>query len=278
MVASFSAEVLKLRKRPATWVLGLIFAVVVILFGYLFNYLFAVNAPEETAPPPEIVEASRQFLLPESFVVNALINFASFGSALTLILGALAVGSEYGWETFKVVLTQRPGRLGFFLGKLLAIGVVLLVLTAVILGVGALASYAIAGLEEASVEWPSFADLVRGIGAGWLILATFAALGIGLSTLFRSTALAIGLGLVYLLVLENLFLGLAAQNETVQAIGEALPAKNALDLAESFGAVPPAFATPGETVEPTQAALVLGAYTVVFVLLSVLLFKRRDLA
>lgn len=278
MAASFSAEVLKLRKRPATWFIGLIFAAVVVLFGYVFNYIFTVNAPEETAPPPEFVEGFRQYLLPESFLVNVLQGFSSFGGALALILGVLAVGSEYGWETFKVALTQRPGRLGFFAGKLLAVGALLLLLTVVILGVGALTSYAVAGLEDAPAEWPPAGDILRAVGAGWLILVTFAALGIALSTLVRGTALAIGLGLVYLLVLENVFLGLAGQNETVQTIGEALPAKNALDLAEGFGTVPEAFATGGETVEPTQAALVLGAYAVVFLVLAVILFKRRDLA
>ncbi len=67
------------------------------LFRYLFTYVFIINAPQEAAPP-ELAEGLLQYLLPESVLVNALSNgFAGFGGALALILGALAVGSEYGW-------------------------------------------------------------------------------------------------------------------------------------------------------------------------------------
>ena len=277
MGGSFMAEFLKLRKRPATWVLALIFAFVLGLFGYLFNYLFVVNAPQQQGVPPEVEENMLQYLLPESVLVNVLgTGFAGFGGALVLILGALAVGSEYGWETFKVTLTQKPGRLSLFLGKLVAVAVVLALLSVLIMVVGAGISYAIAGLEDAAVQWPAAMEFLKGLGAGWLILIVFATFGIFLATLFRSTALAIGLGLVYLLVLENLFLGLAPQSETVETIGNALPAKNALDLASSFGNVPQGFAPPGEAVDATQAVLVLVAYAVGFILLSVLLFWRRD--
>lgn len=277
MGRSFAAEFLKLRKRPATWVLALIFAFVLALFGYLFNYLFIVNAPEGGGAPPELEESMLQYLLPESVLVNVLsTGFAGFGGALVLILGALAIGSEYSWETFKVALTQKPGRLSLFFGKLVAVIVILAVLSILVMAVGAGISYAIASFEDAAIEWPTAVEFLKGIGAGWLILIVFAAFGIFLATLFRSTALAIGLGLVYLLVLENLFLGLAPQSDTVQDIGTALPAKNALDLASSFGEVPQGFAPPGEAVDATQAILVLAAYGVGFILVSALLFRRRD--
>ena len=277
MGASFSAEALKLRKRPATWVLLLILVAAVALFGYIFNYVFTVNTAQQGVPP-EIQEQFLQYLLPGSVLVNVVGSLANFGSALALILGALAVGSEYGWETLKTTLTQKPTRLSVFAGKLAAVAVILLVFTLVVLALGAVSSYLIASAEDASVNWPSFRDWLQAIGAGWLILGTFAAMGIFLATLFRGTALAIGLGLVYLLVLENLFIGLATQSDTVQDIGSILPAKNSLDLSESLGNVPQAFAVPGESVDASQAVLVLIAYTVVFLVVAVILFRQRDMA
>lgn len=278
MATSFGAELIKLRKRPATWIIGFIFALATLLFGYLFAYLFVVSAPEgESGLPPEAQEGLLSFLLPESFLANVIGTFASFGSALALILGALAVGSEYGWDTLKVSLTQRPGRLGFLTGKLLAVSLLLLVVTIAILVVGAAASYAIAVFEDAAVEWPSLVEVLEGIGVGWLILATFAAMGTFFATLFRGTALAIGIGLVYLLVLENLFLGLTSQSETVADIGRRLPAKNSLDLSESLGQAPPTFGgAPGGAVEPATAAFTLGVYALAFLVLAIILFKSRD--
>lgn len=273
---SFVAELFKLRKRPAVWVLGMVFALVIVLLNYLLGYAFVVGVQGD--PPPE-AEQFLSRLYPENVLPTTLGSFASFGGAIAVILGALVAGSEYGWDTLKAVLSRRQSRLGFLSGKLLALGAVVVIITPLIFLVGAVSSYTVASLQDAAANWPSFGDILRGAGVGWLILATFAAMGFFLATLFRGTSLAIGLGLVYLLVLENLFLGIPTENETFRAIGKALPGRNSLDLANSFGEPPPqaqGTAPQLEAVEPTQAALVLGVYTVGFLLLAALLFQRRD--
>ena len=277
MGASFGAEALKLRKRPATWVLLLVLVAAIALFGYIFNYIFSVSGSQQGVPQ-EAQDAILQYLLPQGLLVNVTSNLANFGVAIALILGSLAVGSEYGWETVKTTLTQKPGRLSVFAGKIAAVAIILLVFTLVTLALAAVSSYFIANAEDATANWPSFGDWLKAIGAGWLILGIFAAMGSFLATLFRGTALAIGLGLVYLLVLESLFISLAPQNDTVESIAKALPGKNALDLANSFGNAPQGFTAPGDTVDATQAALVLGAYTVGFLVLAVVLFRQRDMA
>ena len=62
-------------------------------------------------------------------------------------LGVLAVGSEYGWGTFKMHFTQGPGRLHVFAAKLLALGVALVPFVLVVFVAGALSSYAIASAK-----------------------------------------------------------------------------------------------------------------------------------
>ncbi len=279
MGASFRAESLKLRRRPAVWVLALVLAITVILFGYVFSYVFVVNSPDAAGAPQQGLGGFREYLLPESFLANVLTSgLAGFGGTIALILGAMAVGSEYGWETFKVTLTQRSSRVGLFLGKLLGLGAVLLAFVLIAFVVGALSSYVVASLEGASLDWPPATEALRAVGAGWLVLATFAALGVLLATLFRGTALAIGLGLAYLLIVESLLLGFFTFNETAEAVGRALPGKNSTDLAAAFGDAPQGFGALGETADPWQATLVLAAYTAAFVLIAVLLFRRRDVA
>lgn len=294
MGASFRAESLKLRNRPAVWILGLIWLGLAVVLGYVAVYAFVANAPPPPVPQdvPEqeraqIQQQERQFqeqqlrsLLPENAVSGALSSFANLGAAVALILGTLAVGGEYGWGTLKTIITQRPNRSQVFGGKLLALLVVLVVFAVLILASSAIASYAVAILQEASVDWPPAGEFVRALGAGILILSLWAALGAFLATLFRSTALAVGLGLVYLLVLEVLLLSLPIPNETYREAGRFFPGQNSTFLANSFasggaGGVP---GLPGMPTSAGQAALVVAAYTIVFVVLAALIFRRRDVA
>ncbi len=106
MLASFGAELLKIRKRPATWILALVWFILIVLFGYLFTYSFAANPPDRPEDqPPQVQQQEEAFneqilngLLPENLLENLFANGVfSLGAAIVLILGAMAAGSEYSW-------------------------------------------------------------------------------------------------------------------------------------------------------------------------------------
>ena len=291
MLASLGAELLKLRMRPSTWVLGLIWLAVIVLLNYTLAYTLVSSVPPPTVPEDtpkaqkeqlreqqeELQEQQLEFLYPENLVSNLTPGFPNLGAPIALILGALAVGSEYGWTTFKTVLTQRPGRYAVFFGKLLALGIVLALLVLLTFTAAAASSYVIAGLEDAPVGWPAAGELARALGAGGLILSIWAALGVLLATLLRSTALSIGIGLVYSLVFETIIFNLPIQNKAFRDAREFFPGQNSSFLADSFSEQSQGgFAPPQPPVDAPQAALVLLAYAATFILLAAFVFHRRD--
>jgi len=283
VAASFLAEFLKLRKRPAAWVLMLVWTTVVILFGYLFTYSF-VSAPapedaprEQRAQQEAFSEELLSTLMPENLLENLFVNGTfAIGGAIVLILGALASGSEYGWGTLKTVLTQRPGRLGAFSGKLLALGAILVLFVLVGLAAGSLGSLVVARLEDAAVDWPPLRELAKGLGVGVLIFAVWGSLGFALAVLFRGTPLAIGLGLAYALAVENAIAALPIESEAFEDVRSLMLGENTSSVSGYFGSSSQAFGAPEPLVEPGRAALVLTAYTVGFILLAAFFFRRRD--
>ncbi|QYJ15801.1 hypothetical protein Rxycam_01629 [Rubrobacter xylanophilus DSM 9941] len=282
MIPSLRAELLKLRKRPATWVLALVWLAVVLVFGYLFFYLIstvpAEGLPEgQRAQQEALGEQLRRGLLPENLLVNLFAN-GTFGTggAIALILGALAAGSEYGWGTLKTALTQRPGRLAFLCGKALALAIFLLLFVLLGLAAGAAGSYAVALLEGAAADWPPPEEFARAVGAGFLILAAWAYLGFALATLFRSTALAIGLGLAWSLAVESTLTLLPVESDAYEAFRSLLLGENTASLGSYFGPAPQGFGVPEPLVEPGRAAATLAAYTLLFVAVAALALRRRD--
>lgn len=277
MVASFRAEFLKLRKRPATWVLALIWFSLVVVFGYVLTYTIFANPPENSIPPGTDPQEFLEILYPENLLANVLSGFPSTGGApIALILGALAMGSEYGWGTFKTSFTQRPGRLSVFLGKALAVGVVLVAFVLLAFAAGAASSYVIARVEDAPMDWPATGEVLRAMGAGWLISAVWTAMGAFLATLFRGTPLAIGIGLVYAILLEGLAATLLAANEDFEPVRKFLLNENSYVLINAFGELPQGVGIQSDIVEPERAVLTLAIYAVVLVLVSALLLRRRD--
>jgi len=269
------AELLKLRKRPATWILAAVLMANVLLLGYALTYVFFQGSEGDT-PPGFDTEALITPLLPEQLLQTVLSQVSGIGGPVVLILGALTMGSEYRWGTLKTALTQRPGRLRLLSGKLLALVLVLAVFIALAFAAGALGSYGVARLEEATVDWPAPEDVARAMAAAGLILVVWALFGVFLATLFRSTALAIGLGLVYALAIEGVVLALPIEADAYETFRKFLLGENSNSLASLFGSPNEAFGVPPSLVEPGQAAWVLGAYAVGFVLLAALLIRRRD--
>lgn len=286
MGASFRAELLKLRKRPATWVLALVWVVVVVLFGYLLTYSFVANPPEPPDDvPPEVQaqdqafnEAQLRALLPENLLENLFGGgIFSIGAAIVLILGALCAGSEYGWGTLKTVLSQRPGKLAVLSGKLLALGVFLVVFVALGLGAGAASSLVVARLEEGAVNWPPVADVLRGVGIGSLVFAVWGGFGFALAVLFKGTPLAIGLGLAWALAVENTIAALPIDSDAFETFRRFTLGENTNGATSYFGSpFPEEFGVPEPLVEPERAAITLALYVAAFVVLAALFFWRRD--
>lgn len=276
MLASFGAELLKLGKRPFVWLVAAAWLVMSQTFGFAVPYLGYLQGGGDTGPPPEMLLAD---VAPANLVANATAGMPIFGGTLAVILGAVVIGSEYGWGTWKTVLTQRPGRIAVLGGKLSALSVVTLLIVLVTFAVSAGSSALIASVEGTAVDWPSGSDLAVGVVGGWLIITMWCFCGVALATALRGMALAIGIGLVWTMVVENLLSGLAAPLiDVVATAQQGLPGANAGSLVVAMGAK--VGEAPGvvSIADGTQATVVLLAYLLGFAAVAGTLLTRRDVA
>nr|WP_246406594.1 ABC transporter permease subunit [Modestobacter versicolor] len=271
-----TAELGKLLRRPATWVLLGLWPSLQLVFSTVIPFVsYRRGASYEGSPPEELLAGT----LPDRLVENSLSGLPLFGGALLLTLGALLAGSEYGWGTLKTLLGQGPRRTQVLAAQLLALLVVLAGAVLVSFLVTGCVSGLIAAGESAPADWPSAGRLARGLGGGLLIAATWGALGVLLGTALRSTALPIGLGLVWVLAVENLVVNVAAPLlGFFDAAQAALPGVNAGSLVAALAGEQATLRTPGVAaiVDGTQAAWVLGGFLLLFTALTGLLLARRD--
>jgi ABC-2 type transport system permease protein len=273
MRSAVAAELLVLRKRAATWILLGIWTVLGTFFAYVVPY----------ALDPEDSPVGLEQFLPESLAGNVIAGFPFFGGVFALMLGVFSLGSEYGWDTMKTLLTQRPGRLHVLAAKLAALGLVLVPFVLALFAAGALASYVIAQVEGAPASWPSAWLLMRAIGAGWLILAMWAALGVLLGVVTRGTSLAIGVGILYALVVEGLLSAFADSISVLAPLTELFLRANGYSIAAELGASVESIESSGPGsyggpfVDSVQALPVLVGITAGCLAVSAWLLRRRDI-
>lgn len=278
MMNNIRAELLVLRKRQATWILLGIWTTLAAIFAYIVPYMLNRDA----ANPAE--QALLRQLLPDQLVGNISAGFPFYGGAFALMLGVLAIGSDYGWGTLKTLFTQGPGRLRVFGAKLAAVGLGLIPFVVLPFAVGTIASVVVANLESAAIDWPSLGLVARGLLASWLILLAWGAFGVLLAVLSRGTSLAIGVGILYTLALEGLLSALAGSVSLLDPLVKVFVRTNAYSLIRPLGAMqagstddgPGRFA--GPFVPTTQALLMLALYVIVFAGIAGLSLRRRDVA
>lgn len=280
MTGSYVAELIKLRKRSASWVLFGAATVLSLTFGYVVPYLGYASGDDNmvtTGVPREQVLAD---LLPGGVVGNAIGGFPVFAGALALVFGALMIGSEYGWGTVKTVLTQGPDRLTLLGAQFAALLTALALWVLGNFAVCAAASTAIALAEDRSLDWPAIGGMLEGYGAGLLVLTMWALLGAVLALLLGGVALPIGLGVVWVLGVEALFTGVARSVlPDLDVVTNLLPGVNAGSLVYSVlgsvGDPPPGVS---DSVGGGRALITLAGYVLAGALVAVLTARRRDVA
>ncbi len=281
MLGSLSAELLKIRKRWAIRSLVVIFVLILVLLSYVLPYTIYKNPPPrfgQDLPRGTTLANLLSALYPPNFHRVALSGAGGLGSAVAIILGVLAAGSEYGWGTYKTIFTQKPSRLTVWLAKSLALVVVSLFLAVVAMGAAAATSAVLATLDGQTMSWPDAWTVFKATAAEWLILVVWTGFGVVLAVLSQQSALAIGIGLVYGFVVEGIIFGLFGTNPTLQNFEKFFPGANVTALADAFG--PPIRGRFGggraALVEPTQAVIVLVAFAAAFLVISSILIVRRD--
>jgi ABC-type transport system involved in multi-copper enzyme maturation permease subunit len=271
MIATIKAEWRKNRFRPAFLVSsGIIAAINVLVYGVDWYLALHPTAGDRQA-------VSLLTLYPDQFVNNVMGAGFPLGAAMAIVLGALIAGSEYSWGTMKTTLTQGPGRLTTWFGRVGVFAAWMGILTVILFAMGAASSVVVASFEGHAIAWPAVVDIAKGIGAIWLVFAVNGAIGLALGVLIRHSAAALGVGLIYVLAVELIavrFIDIL-NGGAYKWIGNYFVGQNATALLQSFTS--PAF---GRSLAPVigaeQAVLTLVAYFTVFIVAAAVLLRQRD--
>jgi len=269
---SVSAELYKLVRRPATWFLAGFFALVIVAFNDVVASI-AIRTVSANDPDLSLFHDMLRF---ENFSSSALGVIASIGGPIALILGALISGSEYGWNTFKTVLTAGPSRLSILGSKVIALAVVVTAFVVVGWTASAAASLVVSVIDGTAVNAPSFSNLAGGLGAGWLITAVWAMIGLSLGVIFRSTTAPIGIGLIWGLAAETIISVFGGSISFFHTVQRYLIGPNASTLTNAVKATI-GTNNPSVHLSTTHAVLVLVGYAAVLAAIATQLFRTRDL-
>ncbi|WP_342217215.1 ABC transporter permease [Nocardia abscessus] len=278
LVASTKAEMLRLRKWPAFWIILGTWILMNLTFAYLFNYLAYTSGESGRMSNGLPREALLRQMLPAAVPEVFTQGMAMFGGALMLILGALTVGSGYGWGTWKTVFTQGPSRVQTVAAVLLSLAVVVVGLVCAAFVVDVSIAALIAASQSQPVTLPALDRSLLGILTGAAILGMWTLAGALIGAIARGPALAVGLGLVWVLVVENLLRGVAGIFAPIRPITDHLPGTAAGSLAGAMRTVDGP-ATPGvlDVLPRAESLVVLAAYLVVFASGTIWLMRERDL-
>jgi ABC-2 type transport system permease protein len=277
------AELAKLARRPAAWVLLGTAVALNQVFAYVIPYFaYRGDTSSDFADAGSTKEQLLAGMMPDQLVANTVGAFAVFVGALALVLGALVTGSEHTGGTLKTLLTQRPGHAAVAVGQVLAvvvsvgIGVVVLALT------GAASAVVVGLVEDQTLVWPALGDLASGLGSGSAILAMWGAVGAALGSVLRAVALPIGLGVVWILAIENLITAVSRSTLTsLSGLRDVLPGVNAGSL---IGSILPssdgAEGAPGVNtlVDGSRGLVTVLAYLAVALVAAAFVTSRRDVA
>jgi ABC-type transport system involved in multi-copper enzyme maturation permease subunit len=271
-------EWFKLRKRPMSYAVLLILAAFLATSQLLVYLVVYVAAREESGVTPEARQALLNSLVLPQALPTLFANVQNLGSIMLIILTTVSFGGEFGWGTVRLLLGRGEGRAQFIVGKVLALAgwTFLLLVVGLLTGVadsilvtlleGRGLSGALAGVALGSL--PAMAARTYYTMVIYLLLATFA------TVVTRSTAAGMAISLVYYFVegavgdiLQLLKVG------DLQRLLQVLIGVNVRGLLAANGPGGGRAGLPS----PVQATLVIALYGLAFLLLSIVLMRRRDI-
>ncbi|HEY1013719.1 MAG TPA: ABC transporter permease [Herpetosiphonaceae bacterium] len=269
------AEWLKTRKRPANIGMIIVMLAVLAMAVLAFTGLALWNGD----PDMNHLENARSVLPFPGGALLAANVLAGFSALLAIVFVANTVGSEYSRDTWKMIIPRQGNRLSFLLTKYL-LGVVVIVaatfalmaITQVLAWLGAL----VLGIDLVSADIGGMLSTqgseISAMLADMLFFSTFALL---VTVASRSTVSGIVIGFIGM-VLMKAIPGLS------RYLALTLPTVHIDNVLGHWANMPTrvmgAEAAFHRVISPWSSLAVVLGYMALFIGVSCLLFKRRDMA
>jgi len=273
MGALIRMELLKLRKRPMTWVL------LILLLGGI-GFITVVSVLNLRSVDPGIrADLLRNITLPGTLPRTAEFVYI-FGSIMLAILAASTIGSEYSWGTLRPMLATGVPRGRFLAAKLIALALAAALFVALPLLMNALLALPIAAWNDLPLLTGTFdagwiGTLATILGRTYLLVLMPMAIAFFVALVSRSQAAGIGAALGLMIGEQIVSVLLFTLNQPwTRAVANLLPGRNSQALLNhnTFDGVPQIANYPGEG----RAILTLVLYGAVALIVAVLVFRRRD--
>lgn len=188
-------SLLKLVKRPASWV------VLVILLGLLVLVFLGLAASSgQLTDGTDQLQVRLLLSFPNAYtaVVGIIL---SFGGLLAVTYGAAVIGADWAWGTIRTIVARGESRVRYTVITFVAIALMLGIGLLIAFLVGAVVAVAAAQIADVSTDGATdpetLASLPDLLARTWLGVAEQAAIGFAIAMIFRSQLAGIGAGLAF---------------------------------------------------------------------------------
>jgi ABC-2 type transport system permease protein len=310
-------ELMKIFRRPGTYVMIGLLLIMIVITGGVFKYQegkeAATDKPEwkqmlqkeikeskndlkqmDHAPKNQVNFVKREIAIKEYRIKNDInpnedysvwgfvddaSNMITFAGLFTIIIAAGIVASEFNWGTIKLLLIRPLARGKILVAKYTAVILFALMMLTTLFVISALVGVVLFGTPETAVPYLNYFDgkvteqsmafhLILFYGLKSITMIMLATMAFMISAVFRNSSLAIGLS-IFLMFTGGQLTGLLAMKfDWAKYI---LFANT--DLVQYFEGVP---MVNGMTI--TFSVIMLVVYFVLFQVLALYVFKKRDVA
>ena len=191
------AELLKARRRSATWILLVVaLALTALIYLLIGRSIGGVGCDISFGGLDEscIVEFPASYALIDQFA------FTTLGGLLAIVYAAAFVGADWNWGVLRNVIARGESRARYLLAKAAGLSIVLLIGCAIIFFFALAMTLLTAlthGIPIASpLRGNGLVDLVTNFGLGYLVVLERAALGFAVAVVLRSQLAGAVVGIV----------------------------------------------------------------------------------
>lgn len=284
MLRLLSSELYRLVRRWMPWIM--LALIVITAFVFYFLIWVSVNAQIQAvksgtipAPPGGTgpLEETLRMVAPDRVAQFGVGIVGGLGSVMLIVFAASHVGTEFGWGTFRTLLAHGATRTGFLMSKAFSLFLYALVFMIVGTLAAIAASYTVSSIANISFGTGVDAAEVARVAAktGYTFLP-YMALALAIAVWSKSAGAGIASGLVVYFA-EGLVAGIlvSLNKDYAQIVNWGL-SRNASALTRTAGGPATQDPTSSTLPDPTQAAIVLAVYTMLFLALAYWRLRSRD--